>query len=67
MYRNPPLPLNKKYLNKEVVFDKPLFSGYVFLFINDEEEDLEIQRLKLLTKTNNFFYEVKGVKKYKYI
>ena len=33
----------KKYVNKEVVFDKPLFSGYVFLFINDEKRKVALQ------------------------
>ena len=33
----------KKYSGKEVVFHKPLFSGYVFLFINDETRKIAMQ------------------------
>ncbi len=33
----------KKYSGKEVVFYKPLFSGYVFLFINDETRKIAMQ------------------------
>ena len=33
----------KKYSSKEVVFRKPFFSGYVFLFINDETRKIAMQ------------------------
>ena len=33
----------KKYSGKEVVFHKPLFSGFVFLFINDETRKIAMQ------------------------
>ena len=33
----------KKYISKEVVFDKPLFPGYVFLFLNNESRKAAIQ------------------------
>ena len=33
----------KKYSGKEVVFHKPLFSGYVFLFINEETQKIAMQ------------------------
>ena len=33
----------KKYSGKEVIFHKPLFSGYVFLFINDETRKIAMQ------------------------
>ena len=33
----------KKYSGKEVVFHKPLFSGYVFLFINDQTRKIAMQ------------------------
>ena len=33
----------KKYISKEVVFDKPLFPGYVFLFLNNESRKVAQQ------------------------
>ena len=33
----------KKYSGKEVVFHKPFFSGYVFLFINDQTRKIAMQ------------------------
>ena len=33
----------KKYSGKEVVFHKTLFSGYVFLFINDQTRKIAMQ------------------------
>ena len=33
----------KKYIGKEVVFDKPLFPGYVFLFLNNESRKAALQ------------------------
>ena len=33
----------KKYISKEVIFDKPLFPGYVFLFLNNESRKAAIQ------------------------
>tara|TARA_B100001250_G_scaffold357681_1_gene333571 strand:- start:3539 stop:3826 length:288 start_codon:yes stop_codon:yes gene_type:complete len=33
----------KKYISKEVVFDRPLFPGYVFLFLNNESRKVAQQ------------------------